>query len=267
MGFKGSVKSFSLADVLQNVATNHLTGTLHILSNTGLEKFIHFEQGQIRQLCEKHGKPMVEPAIFYARGLVQQGPLENAVLVQKQSRQPLGACLIQLGFITAEQLNEVNTRQISEQLYDLFDWDKATFEFSDGAPPKGLFSEAPPELPALPVTHLIMEAARRSDEWPRLNQAIPSDQEIYHVPAAARQTVETQKMASPSSEKRIAELLDGSRSVADLIRESRLSRYEVYSLLAQFLSENLIQPSTLTDLIEAEQRCAQASAPRCYGYR
>src|SRR6185312_15027144 len=106
--------------------------------------------------------------------LVTKQGLETAVGRQKESGSTIGSCLIDLGQISEEQLDEVTRHQIEEEIYDLFSWDHASFEFTDGTPQSMTSTgQLPPSGPALPISHLIMEAARRVEEWERLRKLVP----------------------------------------------------------------------------------------------
>ena len=71
MSFKGSVESFSLADVFQNLSMNQQTGTLSVVASPGQEKHIFFKEGHICFLTVGGQQPLAA-----ARGL--PGPRPGA---------------------------------------------------------------------------------------------------------------------------------------------------------------------------------------------
>src|SRR5579862_3300998 len=236
MGFKGSVESFSLADVFQNLAMNQQTGTLRVFGNGAEEKNVFFQNGQVRHLSRGSKSSLLPADVFVARGLVARGQIEAAVERQRETGQTLGSCLIDLGQINEEQLDEVTRHQIEEEIYDLFGWDRASFEFSDG-PQTNLSAtgQFPQTGSALPISHLIMEAARRVDEWDRLRKLVPSSKEIYSMDLAVRKAVEKGEMEMDPVEKRVATLINGARDVDDIIEDSGLFKFEVWSALGSFV--------------------------------
>src|SRR5438477_1536479 len=98
MGFKGSVESFSLADVFQNLAMNQQTGTPHVFTATSEEKFVYFQQGHVRFLSHGLGKPLLTPQVFHARGLINIMQLESSLQRQKETIEPAGTCLMSLKY-------------------------------------------------------------------------------------------------------------------------------------------------------------------------
>ena len=70
---------------------------------------------------------------------------------------------------------------------------------------------------SLTVSHLIMEAARRVDEWERLRKHVPSFKAIYCLDETGRKAIESGELEVEPPERFIAGLLDGSRDVEDLL--------------------------------------------------
>lgn len=262
MGFKGSVESFSLADVFQNLAMNQQTGTLRVYS-TSEEKNVFFQNGQVRHLSKGGRVSLVPPEVFIARGVITRQNLEAALSRQKDNGASIGSCMIDLGQITEEQLEEITRHQIEEEIYDLFSWDHASFEFTDGTPQSMTSTGALPATgPALPISHLIMEAARRVDEWERLRKLVPQYKEIYSMDLAVRKAIEKGEMEMDPVERRVAMMIDGARDVDDLIEDSTLFKFEVVNALAGFVQSSLIRPASVDELRFAEEDCARQNLPK-----
>jgi tetratricopeptide (TPR) repeat protein len=263
MSFKGSVESFSLADVFQNLSMNQQTGALHVVATPTEQKYVYFKDGQVRFLSRGAQKLLIPPPVFVARGLAQREQLEQALELQKQTKETIGSALIGLGFLTEEQLLEVARLQVEEEIYDLFSWEKATFEFTEGEPGADLFVDQTNLKPlGMPISHLIMEAARRVDEWERVRKQLPSFKDIYSMEAGARKAIEKGEMEVEQSEKRVASLLDASRDVEDLIEDSWLFKFEVLTALAGFMQSSLARPATVQELAGADLECQRQNVPK-----
>ncbi|MCZ7645354.1 MAG: PQQ-binding-like beta-propeller repeat protein [Planctomycetota bacterium] len=100
----------------------------------------------------------------------------------------------------------------------------------------------------MPISNLIMEAARRVDECERLRQQVPSFREIYVVDKQVREAIEGGQLEVDVIEKRVISLIDGKRDVDDLIHDTFLFRYEVLSAVSGFLQSSLIRPAALDEL-------------------
>ncbi|HYG78211.1 MAG TPA: DUF4388 domain-containing protein [Planctomycetota bacterium] len=264
MGFKGSVESFSLADVFQNLAMNQQTGTLHVFTATNEEKFVYFQSGQVRYLSHGPNKVLLTPEIFYARGIINIIQMNSARQRVNETHESAGAALIALNHCTEQQVNEIFKLQLEEEIYDLFGWEKANFEFNEGSPQESLFigQISTGKGPSLPISHLIMEAARRVDEWDRLKKQISSFKEIYCMDLAARKAIESGEMETDPVEKRVASLIDCARDVEDIILDSNLFKFEVLTALSSFLQSSLIRPAAVSELTVAEQECMRSDMPK-----
>ena len=264
MGFKGSVESFSLADVFQNLAMNQQTGTLHVFAGEGEEKFIHFQNGQVRFLSKGAHNVLLPGEVFHARGLVSPVQLAEALERQKETSEPIGAVLLSLSHIDRPQFDDVARHQMEEEIFDLFGWDKAQFEFNEGDPAPDMFADqAGVNGPTLQIAHLIMEAARRVDEWDRLRGQVPNYKEIYFMELAVRKAIEKGEMETDAVERHVASLIDGARDVEDLIADSFLFKFEVLAAMGGFVqSTQLVRPATVQELAFAEQECLRMGAPR-----
>lgn len=258
MGFQGSVESFSLADVFQNLAMNQQTGTLRVFIGGGSERHVFFESGQVKYLSHGNQKPLLLGEILVGRGIATEDQVAQALARQAEVREPLGACMVALGFLSQEQVEEIVRHQIEEEIYDLFGWEKAQFEFTDGPPPPGLFVDQPAgKGPKLPISHLIMEAARRVDEWDKLRQQVPSFRDIYVMESHIREAAQAGQLEVDAVEKRVMQLVDGTRDVDDLIQDSFLFRYEVLTALSGFLQSSMIRAARPQELSEAASRMAR----------
>lgn len=259
MGFKGSVESFSLADIFQNLAMNQQTGTLRVfVRDTEMERNIFFDGGQVKYLSHGKQKPLLLGEILVGRGVVKEDQVAEALQRQAENKEPLGANLVQLGYMDLGQVDELVTHQIEEEIYDIFGWEAAQFEFIEGPPPKDLFvDQLTGKGSNLPISHLIMEAARRVDEWERLRQRVPSFREIFVAEPTVMEAVHAGQMEIDVIEQRVLMMIDGSRDVDDLIRDTYLFRFEVLQALAAFLQSSMIRPASAEELQAAAARLEQ----------
>ncbi|GGM97647.1 hypothetical protein GCM10007092_09180 [Thermus composti] len=179
-----------------------------------------------------------EPGPHLGEYLVRLGHLsleEVQELVERQGREnpgtPLGALALELGLIGEEELKEALTAQVLEALATLLGEREGSFlaeplaEGSQVALPQTLDTEA-----------LLMEAARRLDEW-RRGQVDP--EEVLHlVEDPTRHPLSPEAWA-------VLEHLDGVRRARSVALLSGLSEEEVYHLLHEMKSRGLLRPSTL----------------------
>ncbi len=268
MAFKGNVDSFSLADVFQNLAMNSQTGTLRVTPErnpNAEEKYVYFQDGRIRFLSGRSRSSLLPAEVFVARGILSKSDFDSALIRQTQTNETLITCLVGMNCVTEAQIQELLVRQIEEEIYDLFGWQAASFEFNEGPPPEGLFAAEAADAGwniNIQVSRLIMEAARRADEWDGLSKIIASQKKIFVVELNVRKAIERGEMATDPVERRVAMLIDGARDVDDIIEDSKLFKFEVVSTLCEFLNASYIRPATLNELNFSEGECTRLDLPK-----
>ena len=255
MGFSGSLESINLADIFQNLAMNHQTGTLNV-SDRDRSKCIHFEKGEVRFLSHGKRKNILLGEMLVGRGLATRQQLEAALAEQSASRRLLGEVIVELGIASRGDIDNLVRFQIEEEIYDLFGWEHARFEFVDGPPAPGVFD---PEQQAtelsIDTSRLILEAARRIDEWERIRKVLPSMSEVFVATVGA-----LPETASPEAQ-RIFAYLDGSRDVAAVVDDSHFSRFEVASSVVAMLAAMQLRKATADELMSASGACAARDQP------
>src|SRR5262249_4749872 len=110
-------------------------------------------------------------------GVITQAQLEGALDAQRKRRDtPLGRLLLEQGSVTPEQLHEAVGVQIREAVYFLFTWHQGTFNFEADVGPEGQ-----DQLVSINPESLLLEGARRVDEWSLVEKKIPSFDLIFET--------------------------------------------------------------------------------------
>jgi tetratricopeptide (TPR) repeat protein len=114
-------------------------------------------------------------------GKISADELQRALALQHagDSRR-LGDILVASGAIARRELDRQLKAQIEESIFELLGWSEGYFRFEDGAPCEGVV-EAPVRIP---TEGLLMEAARRSDEWSRIEAKVPHLRVVPRLPPA-----------------------------------------------------------------------------------
>mgnify|MGYP001580981471 CR=1 FL=1 len=221
MGFKGDLSSFHLADVFQTLSMSQKEGTL-VIEDGRAKKCIHFGRGTVRLLATGARASLLLGEILVGYGVLSESQLEAALSNAKQGGRRLGEVLQVMGFATQAQIDQVVHSQIEEELYDLFWWKAAHFEFVDGAPSEDLTDpHAHATSLSFDVNALLFEAARRLDEWEKMQQALPDPAAILVLTDAAQAEVDVGAIADPR-ELRVLRLCDGSRGVQQVCEQAKL---------------------------------------------
>lgn len=118
-----------------------------------------------------------------------------------------------------------------EAIYALAIWNHGEFQFSPGEEPDR-------QTIAKSNTNLLMEAARRLDEWRVLSKKIPS---VDHVPELlARENRHEQVTLNPQEWMLITKI-DGQRSITEIGRSLNMSSFDVAKILYGMITGELVQ--------------------------
>jgi hypothetical protein len=217
MAIKGSLREASLADVLQLLALGRKTGCLSVSDRNSFGR-IYFDRGAITHATIVNRRDRLGD-LLVKNGILPPDELEAAVREQSGPGAPrIGEILVARGSITREELHRFIRVQIEEAVYFLFTWNQGSFYFEP--------EEMPPAtetLVAINPESVLLEGARRVDEWTLIEKKVPSADIVFRLdsthgdPSAEELTID---------QRRILPLLDGRRSVAEVIEESGLMEFE-----------------------------------------
>ncbi|MBL4845261.1 MAG: DUF4388 domain-containing protein [Planctomycetes bacterium] len=227
--FKGNLEVLNLSDIFQSLAMNRHSGTL-IVDDGKREKKIFFAEGEICLLTS--GRRMRIGDLLIADGKITEEDLDLALKLQKQSRKKLGEILVEEGFCEPADIDAILRLQIEEELYDLFLWRKAEFEFQADSMPDEMARDSP-NLTRLHINtnSLIMEALRRLDEWSLIQDAVPSTKEVFVVvDAEAIQSSDVLDTVKADHEG-----IDGKTTVMGLAERWFISEFECCQHLANLV--------------------------------
>lgn len=241
MAIKGSLKEASLPDVLQLLALGQKTGCLSIADRSNFG-YIYFDRGRICYASIVNRRDRLGE-ILARHGLITQDQLDAAIHRQARERdKKLGEILVAQGVISRESLEHYMRMQIEEAVYSLFTWTQGTFNFEADVRP-----EQQDFLVAINPESLLLEGARRVDEWSLIEKKIPSFDLIFVVD---RERLEISDAALTDMQQRLLPLLDGVRDVNQVAEEFGLGEFEVGKALYGLITAGFVHRSGRTAVVE-----------------
>ena len=244
MGLEGTLRDFSVTDLLQVLGPQKKTGMLTI---EGKEDriAISFFGGQIvsadsaaRGLEDRVGNLLVRA------GKLSPEMLVRALEAQKETPARLGALLVRDRLVSPEDLEEALRLQMSRIVLGAFQWTEGRFRFA----PQAVISYDAPHVSPVSTDAILTEAVQFLEEWPRLGRKVPSRDMVYrrvegveNLRLAAAPEKGTESVLQVS--RREAETwkwIDGRRRVGEILERAFLSDLDVYRGLADLLDRNLI---------------------------
>ncbi len=232
MAIKGSLKEASLPDVVQLLFFGRRTGCL-ALSDRQRFGTIYFEDGWIIFATIVNRRDRIGDLLLRP-GIITREQLDQALAMQAASRgRRLGEILVSIGAITPEELRRVVRVQIEEAVYTLFAWTEGSFTFDAGVKP-----EWEGELDRISPENLLLEGARRIDEWTLIEKKIPSFDLVF---ALDRNALANESLAFTEAQRRVLPLVDGVRDTREVIEASALADFEAAQALFGLITAGLAQ--------------------------
>ena len=281
MALEGTLKDFALPDIFQLIGLQKKTGVLR-LKNESDEVVIAFKDGLLvsadsknRRLEDRLGTRLVRS------NLITEGQLHDVLEKQKQTLQRLGMVLVNEGIVRKEELREALKIQVTQIIYRVFRWDDAYYRFDQDAQidyDRENFTPSSAE-------GILMEGMRIIDEWPIVEKVVRSMSAIYEkLPVNQPIVVEGREedvgddddfdfnlgSSKPKDEPEgdritlsleegaVYNLLDGERTVEDVMYLGRLSDFDAAKAIYDLLNRALVREKTASGA--AANRGAASSA-------
>ena len=173
---KGDVDILGLGNILQLLSFNKTEGILTVVQSSE-KKTIHFGPQGIRLLSSSMRRINKLGKILLRRHSITKDDLDALLKEQKLLGWKLGQIALTSGLVKKEDIEEALREQVEEEIFDLFMWSNAAFEFAEGKAPR---EEPDNPLATLTfgsgVTSLVLEAARRADELLVIRRLLDNDE-------------------------------------------------------------------------------------------
>ncbi len=236
----GVMPTIPVGAVLHVLEAEALSGLL-VMTSEGTEITATFRDGLVDLVESKGGgtefrlgRYLVEDGILTQEELTTL--LETEDSVQRGRRKaPLGARLSRDGRVTPEQIARALSRQSSELIYEVLRWKKGRFEFRK----ERAASRASDARLGLSVATLLVEGIRRVEEWRYLETTLGDFDAtlVREVDAVEKLDVK----ALPKAEQAVFALVDGEKTVREVVLASGSSSFDVCRILVQFLGARMLR--------------------------
>ncbi len=239
MSFKGDLSTIGLGEVFQMISMSQKEGTL-IVQDSESRKCVFFGATGIQLLSSGKRKGLKIGDMLLRAGKVTEGQLEDALENGRIQRKMVGEVLIESGVVTQEEIQRIIREQIEEEIYDLFLWKKANFEFVEGPASEELKDpDAQVTKLSFDVNGLLLEAVRRSDEWVIINQTVPSIDSIFTFVSDSDRHEEDK--TSQDLAKRVYRLVDGHIPISEIVENTGVSKFETCKILVDLYNRGRVR--------------------------
>jgi tetratricopeptide (TPR) repeat protein len=222
MALEGTLKDLHMQDVFQLLDLGRKNGVLRVTSELRQTAgTVCFERGGV-VAAAVGSDPQPLGARLVRSGRITPADLDRARSVQNGGDpRRLGDILIGFGVISRRELDRQLKAQIEEAVFELLRWSEGYFRFEEGAPYQAAV-EAPVRFP---TEALLMEAARRIDEWSRIGSKVSHLRLVPRLPGPEDQGTDPLDLAPFEWE--VLAAVDGRRDLHSLADVLGRSEFEV----------------------------------------
>jgi tetratricopeptide (TPR) repeat protein len=258
----GPHKIIDLADILQSLGNKRWTGTLQVISHTR-NNHLFFREGIIHHSKSDSAHRIVLGRALFKLGKLDEADLNRAVTHEETSGKKIGEACVELGFVTEDDIRDALNFQARESILDLFTWEDVDARFNPGEPPPlDVFTAEDLDVKlGLSPMGLLMEAARRADEWEMVKVELPTPNEVVAFGDDGRDLPE-------NADRRLLALVDGYRMVGEIADAAPIPNFEALKQLADLTKNGTLRRLEAIELakvaLEAEKEQELEKALKLY---
>src|SRR5205085_12073201 len=236
MAIEGPLRELGIHDVFQLLDLSRKTGTLRVHSpERNNEGSVYFDAGTIVAATMK-SNPHLLGTILERSGKATAADLARATAMQRAGdKRRVGEILVAHGIVTPRDIDRFMRQQIETVVFDLMSWSEGFFSFSE-EPPRPIRKDIAVRVS---TESLLMEGARRIDEWSRMADKIPDSLVVPRL-APLDDGPESFIDLLPR-EWEILSIIDGERSLHEIAKRLVLPEFEVAKIIYGMLSTGLIE--------------------------
>src|SRR6185369_7670420 len=191
MALTGDLGSIDLANVFQMLQLSQKSGTLEIRSR-GARTEVYLDGESILYPFDRDAFPAKVLRLLMRAGRISGDALAKARASTPVKKRDVLAVLISMNVVTEDVDANAFREQKEEKGYELFADRDATFEFRENEEPRG-HGKVIDARYRLSGAGLLMEAARRLDEWGYIREKVSSDLCVFEVAGKIEQVPDEER--------------------------------------------------------------------------
>lgn len=247
---RGDLEQMHLADIFQSLGMSKMEGVLRIRNLVECRE-VYFQDGFIRCFMPSRVEVRRLGVQLIQAGLVTPSQLRAILVEQRRGGQALRELLISNEILPEDDVRDLFSHQAGEDIYSLFAWTAGTFEFYKGPPSDEAAVERLNASTRFDINAVLMEVARRSDEWELIQQTLLSIDELL---AHSSKSADDLK----GDHREIYHAVDGQRPVRVLAQSMLVGLFEVCRVLGDLVRKGYLRFVTIEEGLAVATRLAAA---------
>jgi CheY-like chemotaxis protein len=231
---RGNLSHKRFPEVLSQLYRWRATGAL-LLKRERVKKIVYLKDGypifvKSNLLSECLGRVLVREK------MIGEAECEQSLSLMKKSKRQQGTVLIELGIISPHNLVYALQLQLEAKLFDIFRWPDGEYQFNAkiNIPPQAVHLD-------MSLATIVYEGVRRGFQDRQLDDLIAPFEHSYlavHPDPLHR----FQDLSLESDERKLVALVDGRRTLTQIIERSGIPLRQARQLLYSLMAAEMIQP-------------------------
>lgn len=219
---EGDLASVSVEEILELFFVSAKPATLYLFSDEKEGMVCCANGGVVWAKVRGYGEAF--GGLLLKAGLITEEALARALNEQqtKFNDKKLGEILVMVGAITPDDVKKTLINQVTSAVFELIGWKQGSFRVEEGLPVIPAFLDPP-----LDGITVLMESARRTGEQSNLHNEFPDMEAVPHLAS----TEPADELTLAADEWRILTLINGKRSLREMITLSHLTSFEAMEVL------------------------------------
>jgi tetratricopeptide (TPR) repeat protein len=252
MAIQSSISELGLIDLFQLLSLQKKTGRLVISDGPGgREAQVMFCDGAVGFASIYERVPKTALALLLEWDAIEKDAVRR-VEATLHDYDSLADCLDNEGIIAREYLQRVVSSRTQDVVYEMFKWHQGACRYTE----VGTYDEKLNVLVPLNTENLIMEGARRIDEWENITSKVPSPYSVFRINT---ETNDDQRLNLTPKEWEILSLIDGRCSVREASDAVSCDLFTTSKLIYGLVVMDVIE------LVENQPAAAEGVAPAAPG--
>lgn len=260
MGLSGSLRTISLAEIVQTLGRSGATGALTLTAPQGTRHVVFHEGNVVRVVHDGTGATSLVERLI-ALGAIS---VDNAADIGGSGGYDSVMPLSQDPQVNHDDLQGALEQVLMDDLLDVFTWEGANFSFREASDPNdpeamSMVAAAIQGRLAVPVSVILMESARRLDEWNAIRDELPDGHTVPRIYDDRQTDLFTR--AKPYPDSLVIDAINGIRSIDQIIEVAPVSLIDAYSVLHKAMVEGSIGLLRLPDMVNAGRHMIGTNSP------
>jgi tetratricopeptide (TPR) repeat protein len=243
MAIEGPLRELGIHDVFQLLDLSRKTGVLRVASELrDDEGVVHFDSGRVVHAHVKSKAVPLELTLLQS-GKISKDDLESARAKRTNGRADADIVdlLVEGGAVTPKEIERQLRMQIEGVVFELMSWREGFFSFEERAA-SDLTSSREARI-RVSTESLLMEGARRIDEWSRIADKVPS-LAVVPVLAAVRDDGQGSQLDLLPPEWEVLSMIDGTRDLRVIASTLGRAEFDIARVVYGLVTTGVVEVRT-----------------------